>query len=98
MRVVVECKNYSKDPSNPEVDQIAGRFSHSRGRLGLLIFRTTSDYAKLVARCRDTVLDGRGYVLPLGDTQIMEMLRDVARGNRPNIDRRLDALLNDISG
>jgi hypothetical protein len=93
IHVFVECKNYSKDPANPEVDQIAGRFSHTRGRLGLLLFRQTSDYEKLVARCRDTALDDRGYILPLGDEQIIAMLSDVAARNRREVDRRLDALL-----
>jgi hypothetical protein len=96
IRVFVECKNYSKDPANPEIDQIGGRFSHTRGRLGLLVFRNTSDYEKLVARCRDTALDDRGYILPLSDGQIVAMLDDVAGRNRPNIDRRLEELLSRI--
>jgi hypothetical protein len=76
------------------VDQIAGRFGHTRGRLGLLVFRGTSDYETLLERCRDTALDDRGFILPLGDEQIVAMLGDVADRNRENIDRRMDALLN----
>jgi hypothetical protein len=35
----VECKNYTKDPANPELDQIAGRFSNQRGWLGIMCCR-----------------------------------------------------------
>ena len=91
--VMVECKNYSKDPANPEVDQLAGRFSVNRGRLGLLVYRHVSDYDLLVSRCRDTALDGRGFMIPLGDAQIIEYLDLIEQGARPAIDQRLEALL-----
>ena len=61
--VMVECKNYSKDPANPELDQLSGRFSINRGKLGLLVYRTVSDYERLLMRCRDTAADGRGFIL-----------------------------------
>jgi hypothetical protein len=91
--IMVECKNYSKDPANPEVDQISGRFSINRGKLGLLVYRDVSDYGLLCARCRDTATDGRGFVLPLGDEQVIEYLDLIASGSRPAIDQRLETLL-----
>lgn len=91
--VMVECKNYSKDPANPEVDQLSGRFSVNRGRLGMLVYRDVSDYDLLVSRCRDTAQDGRGFILPLGDTQIIEYLDLIRRDARPAIDQHLEALL-----
>lgn len=85
-RIMVECKNYSSDPANPELDQISGRFADHRGWLGLLTFRVTGDMDMFVARCRDTARDGRGYVIPLQDADIIEMLRCVERGRRQEVD------------
>jgi hypothetical protein len=68
--VFVECKNYSGDPGNPELDQLAGRFSPSRGTVGLLICRTISEKDRFVARCRDTAQDNRGFIIPLDDEDL----------------------------
>ena len=96
LKVPVECKNYSKDPANPEIDQLGGRFAPNRGKLGLLLYRTTSNYRLLVERCRDSAVEQRGFILPLGDTEIIEMLNDVVSGKRDGIDRRLSILLDRI--
>lgn len=73
--VVVECKNYSKDLGNPEYDQLAGRFSPSRGMYGILAFRDCGDKAKLLKSCRDTARDSRGFITPLDDSDL-KMLVD----------------------
>lgn len=91
--VMVECKNYAKDPENPELDQISGRFSVNRGKLGLIVYRTAANYDLLVRRCRDTAADGRGFVLPLGDEQILEFLSLIEANSRPAIEQRLETLL-----
>lgn len=90
--IMAECKNYTKDPANPEIDQLAGRFGVNRGRLGLLVYRGVGDYDRLCARCRDTAKDDRGFMLPLGDEQIIECLDLIAANHRGHIDQRLDAL------
>jgi hypothetical protein len=41
--VFVECKNYSADPANPELDQLTGRFSKRRGEFGFSVCRTIED-------------------------------------------------------
>jgi hypothetical protein len=97
IRVPVECKNYSKDPANPELDQIAGRFAPNRGWVGFMVYRQVSDYELLLKRCRDTAVEKRGFVIPLGDTEIRAMLQDVANSRRPNIDHRLTDILNRIT-
>jgi hypothetical protein len=91
--IMVECKNYAEDPANPEIDQLAGRFSINRGRLGLLLFRGASNYDLLFMRCHDVASNGNGFILPLGDVQICDLLDLIASGNRSAIDRRLEEFL-----
>ncbi len=72
--IMVECKNYSADPANPELDQLAGRFSVQRGQFGILVCRSCADRTRFRKRCRDTAQDGRGYVLMLTDEDIEELV------------------------
>jgi len=72
--VFVECKNYSSDPSNPDQDQLAGRFSPSRGKFGFLVSRKIQNKALLTQRCRDTAVDQRGYIIPLDDEDLFELV------------------------
>lgn len=94
--VPVECKNYSREIANPELDQISGRFGHTRGFFGIICCRSLDDRARFIARCRDTALDSRGYVVLLDDQDIVQMLQYVSDANRNAIDaflsRRLDEL------
>jgi len=68
--VFVECKNYSSDPGNEALDQLAGRFSPRRGRFGILVCRTITDKDLFRQRCRDTADDGRGFIVPLDDDDL----------------------------
>ena len=90
--VMVECKNYSSDPVNPELDQLSGRFSHSRGRLGLLVARKIDNKELFLRRCRDTVSDDRGYVIPLDDDDVCIMLEMIEGRKRQNLDGFLNAI------
>lgn len=92
--IMVECKNYSKDPANPEIDQLAGRFSINRGLLGMMLYRTVDNYDRLCARCRDTAQDGRGFMIALGDEEIIDFLSQIANGRRKAIDGKLQSIFN----
>lgn len=94
--VPVECKNYSKDPKNPELDQLAGRFGDTRGKLGFLCYRGCSDENTLIKRCADTALDGRGFIIPLGDNNIEFLLNLASQDKRDEIDQWLNARLTRI--
>jgi len=73
--VVIECKNYSGDPQNPELDQISSRFSPSRGKVGFLLCRNFEDKGLFFQRCIDTAKDDRGFVIPLDDDDIKELVK-----------------------
>jgi len=55
--IFVECKNYSREIANPELDQMGGRFSPNRGKFGLILSRTLDNMDLFIARCRDTFAD-----------------------------------------
>lgn len=78
--IFVECKNYGKEVGNPEVDQIAGRFSPSRGVVGLLVCRSVDNPRLLEQRCIDTAKDQRGYVLVLSDDDIIALMEAAKTG------------------
>ena len=94
--VMVECKNYASDLGNPEIDQLVGRFSINRGKLGLLVARTCGDRTALIARCRDVAQAGNGFVIPLFDDDIKQMLRAIQEKRRGAIDGKLEGIFNEL--
>lgn len=94
--VPLECKNYGREVGNPELDQLAGRFSVNRGKMGFLCCREFQDRALFVQRCRDTLVDDRGLVLPLDDETILRYLDAIARGNRNGLEREWAELVNEV--
>lgn len=74
--VAVECKNYSKDPKNPEFDQLSGRFTVQRGSLGLLVYRTSLNKSIIIQRCKDAAVGGRGYMLPIDDADLGDLVAE----------------------
>jgi len=79
--IFVECKNYGKEIGNPEVDQLSGRFSPSRGQVGLLVCRSVESQLKIDASCRDTANDRRGYILVLTDSDLVQLVGDYQSSN-----------------
>lgn len=71
---MIECKNYSKDLKNPELDQMAGRFSPNRGRFGIICCRSIKDKKLIIDSEHDTVIDNRGWIIHLTDEEIIELL------------------------
>lgn len=94
--VMVECKNYSSDPKNPEIDQLLGRFSVNRGKLGILLFRNTDNRARLISRCRDAAQADNGFVIPLSDIDVFDYLELIKNGHRGAIDQRVETVLDEL--
>lgn len=74
--IFVECKNYSTEIANPELDQLGGRFSINNGKVGFLICRKIDDENLFIERCKDTFKDGRGLIIPLTDKDIVDLLNN----------------------
>jgi hypothetical protein len=72
--VIVECKNYSNDIGNPELDQLLGRFDANRGRFGIIACRSIDDRVALSNRCRDMAARGLGFVITLTDEDVIRLL------------------------
>ncbi|MEI9899786.1 MAG: hypothetical protein WDN31_06130 [Hyphomicrobium sp.] len=87
--IFVECKNYTYDIGNPELDQIGGRFGHQRGFFGFLLCRLDGRRDVTRERCRDTARDGRGYIVVLTDDDIREMLQLIGARQRSGISQYL---------
>jgi hypothetical protein len=81
MYILIECKNYTGDPANPELDQLSGRFGPSRGKVGLLLCRTFEGKELFIKRCRDTASDQRGFVIPLDDEDLTRIVEARSVGN-----------------
>lgn len=94
--VPVECKNYTREIQNPELDQIAGRFSRERGFFGIICCRNIDNKDHFVRRCRDTAAAGRGLVLPLDDADLDAILQMLAQNRLTSIDEFLNARITEI--
>jgi len=79
-KIYVECKNYTSDISNPELDQLSGRFSRNRGNVGILVCRTIKDKKLFRQRCLDTANDGRGFILAIDDDDLIEICNEYMSG------------------
>jgi hypothetical protein len=75
--IVVECKNYSGDLKNPEIDQLAMRFSNDRGRIGFLTCRSLHDKEKALARCKAVAQDQNGFIILLDDGDFEDLVSAV---------------------
>lgn len=87
--VIVECKNYSEDLNNPEIDQLLGRFDDNRGKFGIIACRTIDNQDLLMKRLRDASSRSKGYIIPLADDDVVEML--IAKSKLE--DERIEAIL-----
>lgn len=95
--IMIECKNYTRDIANPELDQISGRFSPNRGKMGIIACRSAENLELLMARCTDTYRDSRGLVIPLVDDDFHELLGYKGAKNEKAIDSFLQKRFHEIA-
>jgi Restriction endonuclease len=94
--IFIECKNYTNDIGNPELDQLAGRFSPSRGTVGLIICRGFDNKKLFLKRCQDTARDSRGFIIPLDDEDLDELILARKKDDRDNEFRLLKLRFNKL--
>lgn len=84
--VFVECKNYASDLQNPELDQIYGRFSPVRGRVGIIVCRSFENKNRFMQRCRDVAHTQKSYILVLDDDDLYSLVEEVKQSRMPMAD------------
>jgi hypothetical protein len=94
--VFFECKNYSEDVANPEFDQLTGRFGNDRGRFGVILCRNVVDRNAVLARCRDAVHAGRGYVIVLDDAELSQLMQLRVVGDFRGIELFMDRKFSEL--
>ena len=77
--IMIECKNYTDDINNPELDQMAGRLADKKGRFGIIVCRNIEDINLFLKRCSDTWKAGNGLIIPLIDNDFISILDDIAK-------------------
>lgn len=95
--VAIECKNYGGEVGNPELDQLGGRFSVNRGKVGMLCCREFQDRQLFVQRCRDTFRDDRGLILPIDDGAVLAMLDMIGKDARNQVDSFVSDLVREVA-
>ena len=92
----IECKNYSEDPANPELDQLMGRFSRKRGKFGILVCRKIDKRELLLKRLQDVVNDTDGAIIVLDDADIATLTHLKRAAEDEKINEYLEACLKPI--
>lgn len=78
--ILVECKNYSDDLENPELDQMVGRFAPNRGKFGIIVCRTIAKKELFMSRCTDSYKAQHGLIVPITDDDIINILSKIKEG------------------
>lgn len=95
--IMIECKNYSTDPKNPELDQLSGRFSPNRGMVGFLLCRRINNINLFIDRCKDTYKDRRGLIIPFDDSDVIKLLNYAQVLDYSNIDKYISNRIRNIT-
>jgi SAM-dependent methyltransferase len=91
--IPIECKNYTSDPGNAEFNQIASRFDKKTGVFGFLVYRTSKDKLEILEHCRRRLNKDQGYIIPLDDDDLIELLALTEERKDREIDNLLDTKL-----
>ncbi|MDX5985950.1 hypothetical protein [Sphingomonas echinoides] len=94
--IMIECKNYTHDLKNPEIDQLIGRFDPRRGRFGIIVCRNITDRKTMVARCADAFKSQQGVIVVLTDADLEEVLLAGPLGRATRIDEIIQGQLRDL--
>ncbi len=93
--VIVESKDLSFDPNNPEFDQVGGRLGGDIGNFGILVCRDIGNERAASKRCEDFLTKGK-YIIFLSDSDLLEMLEHSINGDIQEIDNIMDIKLRQL--
>lgn len=93
--VMIECKNYSHDLANPEIDQLIGRFDPRRGRFGIVTCRSIENMGRATDRCTDAFQSQQGAVIILTDADILDALKGGPLGRETRLAEIISRQLHD---
>lgn len=95
--IIVEAKNYSIDPENPEFDQLSARLIDTVGKFGILICREIEDKGTAKERCGAYLDDGQKHIIFLTDKDLMDLLElsedNDTKGINDFMDKKIRPLL-----
>lgn len=91
-----ECKNYTEDIVNPEMDQLLGRFNDRVGSFGILLCRKIKNKSKLAQHLKDIATSGKGTILILEDKDLITMLELKAQNKEQEIDDYMTSKLKEV--
>jgi hypothetical protein len=94
--LIVECKNYSKDIANPEIDQLLGRFDDNRGYLGFILCRAVDNTKLVMSRCKDLAKTKRAYILVFDDNDLLKLLDARKHGDNMQLEGLLHAKFREL--
>lgn len=87
--IKIECKNYTREIANPELDQMIGRFDPNTGKFGLIVCRSLEDQELFLKRCNDSYRSQHGIIIPLTDADIINVLGELKQGQEHPAERVL---------
>jgi len=93
--IMFECKNYTCDINNPELDQIAGRLCDSRGRIGFVLCRTIDQKDYILKKQKDYLKDNK-YIIVLDDQDLLQLLTFKDHNNETELNSFLYEKLNEL--
>jgi len=64
--------------------------------MGFLCCRNFQDRARFIERCRDTLRDGRGLIIPLDDATALRLLTTIEEAQRGQIDGMLSEMVAEV--
>lgn len=95
--ILFECKNYSRDLKNPQLDQISSYLNRRRGKLAFGVCRKIYDKVKMQLRLIDIARDQEKFIMLLDDADLRRLVAFRAKGQMEAIDdflyEKLDELL-----
>ncbi len=94
-KIYFECKNYTWDIKNPEIDQLNGRFEDKNSEIWFIVCRKNTNPNDLQNRCKFFRKQWH-YILILEDSDLITLLNYRKNAEYYNIDKLLDSKLNNL--